>query len=225
MNAQDNFLGVSVADTASCLVTNSSAVRFLLPCLFNTAASEVTLAKHCYNCACTAQASEAGAQLGHALPASRQPYAIPEAVPKGRHGPIGSQRSKSALDRAAHSSAGLPNGAAGAGPSQEGPQTQPSPGSNFSQGFGGFSQDGYGMPRDYDFKSQDSLQSDNMYLTQQFPAYQTQVTPFGNVDVYIVVHADWASLALLGFPCQFRPFWLQVVIATVTSYYSSCWPI
>ncbi len=33
---------------------------------------------------------------GHALPPSQQPYTIPEAVPKGRHGPIGPQRSRSA---------------------------------------------------------------------------------------------------------------------------------
>lgn len=126
----------------------------------------------------TTQATEASLQLGHALPASQQPYAIPEAVPKGRHGPIGSQRSRSGLDsnsKASASSAGLANGVAGTAPSQEGPQTQAGQGSNFSQSFGGFSQDGYGMPRDYDFKSQDSLQSDSMYLTQQFSAHQTQV--------------------------------------------------
>lgn len=65
---------------------------------------------------------------------------------------------------------------AAAGPvTQDGLQTQMGPGSTFTQSFSGFSQDGYGLPRDYDFKSQDSLQSDSLYLTQQFPAYQTQV--------------------------------------------------
>ena len=59
---------------------------------------------------------------------------------------------------------------------QDGPQTQMGPGSSFTQSFSGFSQDGYGLPRDYDFNSQDSLQSDSLYLTQQFPAYQTQVS-------------------------------------------------
>lgn len=60
--------------------------------------------------------------------------------------------------------------------SQDGPQTQMAPGSTFTQSFSGLSQDGFGVPRDYDFKSQDSLQSDSLYMTQQFPAYQTQVS-------------------------------------------------
>lgn len=113
---------------------------------------------------------------GHNLPPLQQPYAIPEAVPKGRHGPIGPQRSRTGADgRARHTSA---NGAtaAGSGPvSQEGPQTQMGPESSFTQSFDGFSQDAYRIPRDYDFKSQDSLQSDSLYMTQQFPAHQTQV--------------------------------------------------
>ena len=68
------------------------------------------------------------------------------------------------------------NGVAAGGPlSQDGPQTQMAPGSTFTQSFSGLSQDGFGVPRDYDFKSQDSIQSDSLYMTQQFPAYQTQV--------------------------------------------------
>jgi len=59
--------------------------------------------------------------------------------------------------------------------SQDGPQTQMAPGSTFTQSFSRLSQDGFGVPRDYDFKSQDSLQSDSLYMTQQFPSYQTQV--------------------------------------------------
>lgn len=114
--------------------------------------------------------------MGHTLPPSKQPFAIPEAVPKGKHGPIGPQRSRGegSGPRAPQPSS---NGATVSGPpaSQDGPQTQMAPGSNFTQSFSGFSQDGYSLPRDYDFKSQDSLQSDSLYMTQQFPAYQTQV--------------------------------------------------
>ena len=120
--------------------------------------------------------------MGHALPPLQQPYAIREAVPKGRHGPIGPQRSRSGVDanghRANQASANGPTAAGAAPMSQEGPQTQMAPESSFTQSFSGFSQDAYSVPRDYDFKSQDSLQSDSLYLTQQFPAYQTQVQLF-----------------------------------------------
>ncbi|KAA6411769.1 MAG: regulator of nonsense transcripts 1 protein, partial [Trebouxia sp. A1-2] len=114
---------------------------------------------------------------GHTLPPSQQPYTIPEAVPKGRHGPIGPQRSSrsGAEGSGPRSSQASANGVAAGGPmSQDGPQTQMAPGSTFTQSFSGLSQDGFGAPRDYDFKSQDSLQSDSLYMTQQFPAYQTQ---------------------------------------------------
>ena len=114
--------------------------------------------------------------MGHALPPLQQPYAIPEAVPKGRHGPIGPQRSRSGADaNSRHVSSNGPAAARPAPASQEGPQTQMAPESSFTQSFSGFSQDAYSVPRDYDFKSQDSLQSDSLYMTQQFPAYQTQV--------------------------------------------------
>ena len=117
--------------------------------------------------------------MGHALPPLQQPYAIPEAVPKGRHGPIGPQRSRTgAVANGPRASQASANGnvASGAGPvTQEGPQTQMAPESSFTQSFSGLSQDAYSVPRDYDFKSQDSLQSDSLYMTQQFPAYQTQV--------------------------------------------------
>lgn len=117
--------------------------------------------------------------MGHALPPLQQPYAIPEAVPKGRHGPIGPQRSRTGSDansnRATQASSNGPAAARAAPASQEGPQTQMAPESSFTQSFSGFSQDAYSVPRDYDFKSQDSLQSDSLYMTQQFPAYQTQV--------------------------------------------------
>lgn len=123
--------------------------------------------------------SEAGTQNGHALPATQQPYAIPEAIPRGKHGPIGPQRTRSAADsssKSAHSAAGLANGAPGTPATPEGPHSQGAASSY--QGYGGFSQDTYGVPRDYDFKSQDALsQSGDMYLTQNFPAYQTQVSP------------------------------------------------
>ena len=122
--------------------------------------------------------SEAGAQNGHALPALQQPYAIPEAIPRGKHGPIGPQRSRPAADsssKSAHSTAGLANGSAGIPATPEGPHSQGAASSY--QGYGGFSQDTYGVPRDYDFKSQDALsQSGDMYLTQNFPAFQTQVS-------------------------------------------------
>ena len=115
--------------------------------------------------------------VGHALPPLQQPYAIPEAVPKGRHGPIGPQRSRTGADANSHrATQASSNGPAAArAASQEGPQTQMAPESSFTQSFSGFSQDAYSVPRDYDFKSQDSLQSDSLYMTQQFPAYQTQV--------------------------------------------------
>lgn len=117
---------------------------------------------------------------GHALPPLQQPYAIPEAVPKGRHGPIGPQRSRTGSDANGHRANqapvnGPPTARAAAPASQDGPQTQMGPESSFTQSFSGFSQDAYSVPRDYDFKSQDSLQSDSLYMTQQFPAYQTQV--------------------------------------------------
>ena len=135
-----------------------------------------------------------GNHMGHALPPLQQPYAIPEAVPKGRHGPIGPQRSRAGAAanslRASHTSS---NGsaAAGAGPvTQDGPQTQLGPESSFTQSFSGFSQDAYSVPRDYDFKSQDSLQSDGLYMTQQFPAYQTQVASSLSAVIHPTLHCS-----------------------------------
>jgi hypothetical protein len=86
--------------------------------------------------------------------------------------------------------------------SQDGPQTQMAPGSTFTQSFSGLSQDGFGVPRDYDFKSQDSLQSDSLYMTQQFPAYQTQVG-----GKYFEEPAAWTHAFLM---------WTQPAVPTST---------